>query len=164
MQVEVVKNTRKRKKKQEIPQSIKKAEDLLAEIKKLKSDYEKLKDECNDEIQKIKEKYSEKLAELKSNLMEHDKEIKKLLKKYRRDFFADTDRKQLKNGLVWWRIKQAVKKARNVTVQLLEQLGYTDGIKIEKRVNWAEIEKWSDEKLAAIGTERTEKEEFGYEI
>ena len=49
-------------------------------------------------------------------------------------------------------------------MQLLEQLGYTDGIKIEKRVNWAEIEKWSDEKLAAIGTERIEKEEFGYEI
>lgn len=47
---------------------------------------------------------------------------------------------------------------------LLEELGYVDGIKIEKSVNWDEIEKWSDERLTAIGTERVTKEEFGYDL
>jgi phage host-nuclease inhibitor protein Gam len=140
------------------------AEKLLKELKSLNEVVEDLKKEADEALKEVKQKYSYEMQIVKNAVAVTEKKLIDLLKGNRRVFFSDGDYKNLENGSVWVRIKRAVKKARGVTVELLEKLEYLDGIKIEKSVDWNMIEKWPDEKLAAIGTERIEKEDFGYDF
>jgi len=136
----------------------------LAKIKKLKNQAEEIKAESDKEIKSIKTKYSKKLQAIKSEIDELDKEIKSLMKRKRAEIFAGGDSAEVQNGKLYYMVRQVVRKARNVTVSLLKNLGYADGIRIEEYVDWEKIEKWPDERLAAIGTERVVKEEYKYEI
>lgn len=143
---------------------IEQAEALLQGIKEMSKVLEETKIEADEEIKAVKEKWTAKVQAVKRALSETEEKLEKLLRKHRGFFFADGDYRQLEGGAVYVRIVKAVKKARGVTVELLKALGYTDGVKVEESVNWSEIEKWTDEKLTAIGTERVEKEEFGYDL
>ncbi|KAA0257196.1 hypothetical protein FHQ18_11570 [Deferribacter autotrophicus] len=136
----------------------------LAKIRELKIQAETIKAESDNEMKKIKAKYSKKLQVVKSEIDRLDKEIKGLMKRKRAEIFAGGDTAELQNGKLYFMVRQVVRKARNVTVSLLKSLGYADGIRIEEYVDWSKIEKWPDERLAAIGTERMEKEEFKYEL
>ena len=60
--------------------------------------------------------------------------------------------------------KHAVKRAKAVTPEVLEAHGYLDGVRVEKKVNWDVLEKWPEEKLVAVGTERKTKEDVEYEL
>jgi len=46
----------------------------------------------------------------------------------------------------------------------LEEIGAVEAIKIVKSVDWDVLDKWTDERLIEVGTERGKKERFAYEI
>jgi phage host-nuclease inhibitor protein Gam len=144
---------------------------VLEELESILFDIDNLQDELavqkkayEEDMKIVKDRYQKNLEHIKQEIEKKEKSLKTLLKSKQTLIFAGSDVVNLKNGSIWHRVVSAVKKERQVTVDLLEQLGYLDGIKIVKSVNWDEISKWSDEKLAAIGTERVEKEEFGYDL
>lgn len=143
---------------------IEQAEKFLSEIKVCNNILEEIKQEAEEELKTIKEKYAAEMQSTKNRISEIEKQLVLLLKSNRALFFSEGDYKNLKNGAVWVRMKEYVKRARGVTVELLESLDYLDGIRIEKSVNWSEIKKWADERLVAIGVEKTTKEVFGYDI
>lgn len=139
-------------------------EAYLYDIDSLNDSLAVKKSEYDEELKRLKERYQKDFDAIRVKIDEREKALKKLLSSKRSLIFDKGDFVHLKNGSVWYRIRSLVKRARGVTVLLLEELGYVDGIKIEKSVNWDEIEKWSDERLTAIGTERVTKEEFGYDL
>jgi phage host-nuclease inhibitor protein Gam len=139
-------------------------EQELEEIKDLKNSIEELKNIADDEVSKVKKKYSGRIQKLMEELNEKDRKIKKYMKTYKSEIFGDAEIVDLRNGRIFQRVLNVVRKARNVTVDALKKLGYYDGIRIEEYVDWDSIEKWPDERLEAIGTERKEKEEYSYEL
>lgn len=140
------------------------ADEKLQEIKELIHVYEEHKREAEEEIRLIKDRHAASLQSIKNSIVEKEKALKDMLRKNRSVFFDSSDRVDLKNGSIFYQVSKRVKRARNVTVDVLESLGYSEAVKVAKSVDWDKIEKFTDEKLAAIGTERVEKEDFGYEI
>lgn len=143
----------------------------LEEVESILFDLDNLQDELalqrklyEEDVKIVKDRYQKSIEDIRQRIEEKEKTLKNILKSKQSIIFVEGDVVHLRNGSVWHRVVEVVKKARNVTVDLLERLGYIDGIRIEKSVNWDEISKWTDEKLAAIGTERVIKEEFGYDV
>lgn len=139
-------------------------DEKLKIVKKIRFDAELYKKAADEEIAKVKEKYNAKIHEFRKELDEIDKDIKNFMRKNKGIIFSDGDTVYLDHGTILYTIKTAVRKARDVTVEVLKRLGYHDGIKVVEEVNWEKIKEWSDERLVAIGTERVQKEEYLYEI
>jgi len=139
-------------------------DEKLLRLKSIKMEIEDIKKEADEQMEKMKSEYAKRVQPLKGELDMLDKEIKSLMKQRRKEVFGEGDIVKTENGILYYKVRQVVRKARGVTVELLKKLGYFDGIRVEEHVNWPAIEKWPEEKLIAIGTERTEKEDFGYEL
>lgn len=136
----------------------------LEEIRKWQEGLTAVKAEAESEIKKVKDAYAERIQKLKTTLNDLDKDVKKLMKGNKKTVFQGADTRELPNGILHYSISYKVRKAKDITPDKLKDLGYQDGIKIEESVDWDTIEKWPDEKLVAIGTERKEKEEYSYEL
>jgi hypothetical protein len=78
--------------------------------------------------------------------------------------FDETDRLELGNGALLWSEFWKVKRAKTVTPAVLEDLGYLDGLRIEKKINWDVLEEWPEDRLIAVGTERKKKVNLEYEL
>lgn len=116
------------------------------------------------EAEALKERHAGKLEPLKAQLKALEKDLEKLAKARREDLFRGSDRVDLPAGSLLHVAQARVVRARAVTVEKLEELGFQDGVRIEKRVDWDSIEQWPLERLAAIGTERKIRESFPYEL
>jgi len=52
---------------------------------------------------------------------------------------------------------------RNV-LERLEEMGFSEAVRVAKSVDWDVLERWPDEKLNLVGTERVPKETIEYEL
>ncbi len=145
------------------PEVYKTADDLLAELKKAKEEHQKYMEQAEKEIRQVREKWLPVLESLETRINTLDRKIKSLAKKNRSEFFSETERVELANGALLYHAKWRVKRARGV-LERLEGLGMTEAIKVSKSVKWDVLEKWPDEKLFVVGTERVLKEDFSYEL
>ena len=155
----------------------KQADDLLEEIGICEEKLGLLEAELAIEIEAATCKYRNDLDKLKAILKTRISQLKRLMKKHKSGLFTDpalasipgpveaiTDvRLNLKHGALLYSLEKRVKQAKKM-LDRLKKHGYTDAIKIAESVNWDELEKWPDEKLAKVGTERVEKENFAYEV
>lgn len=140
------------------------AEGLLQEISFVQNDLAQIQGDFDKEMASLKENYKQDIQGRKEEIKRLEKELKKMALAHKKQLFDGTDRAELKTGALIYRVKESVRKAKTVTVDLLEGLEWHDGIRIEKYVDWDRIEKWPDERLAAIGTERKKQEEVSYEL
>ncbi|SDO03534.1 Bacteriophage Mu Gam like protein [Desulfonauticus submarinus] len=138
-------------------------EKILSEIAHLKSQAQGVKDAWDRAISELEKQYGSKLNECKAKIKQKEKELIKLAKSNQKVVFDCGDKREFTNGTLYFAISEKVKRARGVTPKKLKELGYLDAIKVIEKVNWDTIEKWPDEKLIAIGTERIRKEEIKYE-
>ena len=122
-----------------------------------------IQDEAEAEIAKIRGKYVAEIKDLESIIQTLDKKIKTLCKYEREELFAETQRVELQHGALLYHAEWKIKRARGV-LDKLEELGMTEAIKVSKSVRWDVLEKWTDEKLFLVGTERKLKESFSYEL
>jgi phage host-nuclease inhibitor protein Gam len=121
--------------------------------------------ELAEKIETLRAEYAAHIAPLSEGLKELEKSLISLMKKNTNEFFTDeVDRLDLDHGALLHKVLKRVVKSKKVTTDALEKLGYDEAVKIVKSVNWDEIEKWSDVRLAEVGTERKQKETFEYEI
>ena len=143
--------------------AFKEAEWILSQIREFKKRKEEVENKAEKEIEKIKRKYEPELKILSSNIEEMERRLRDLCKKEKAVLFSRSDRVDLPSGSLIYHAKWWVRRARGV-LKRLKELGITNAIKVTETVRWDVIEKWPDEKLFLIGTERILKEEFSYEI
>ncbi len=94
-----------------------------------------------------------------------EKELLKLMAKEQAALFpGNSDKADLPHGVLLHSFAEHVKRVRSLTWEHLASLGYDEGIKIVKSVDWDVIENWPEEKLLAVGTERVRQEVFAYEL
>lgn len=139
-----------------------KADDLLGRLKIHKKMLEDIEGQYKEELEQIKNKYYKHIESTKQEIREIEEELQKYALKHRHELFAG-DIAELNNGRLILQIKKAVKRVRGM-LERLEALGWTEAIIVEKKVNWDELEKWTDERLIAAGTERVVKETVTYEL
>lgn len=70
----------------------------------------------------------------------------------------------LPHGALLYGLSHPVIRRKGVTPERLEELGYTEAVKIVKSVDWDRLETWPEARLLLVGTERKAKEVFAYEL
>lgn len=116
-----------------------------------------------EQIALITANYEGRINLLKEEIGQAEKELRKLARKNKKVIFKDRDRVDLDHGALLHQIVTRVKRVKGMLARLKNHRIYTAIKKVES-VNWDELEKWSDEKLAGVGTNRTTKELFEYEL
>lgn len=114
-------------------------------------------------VEAVQGEHRDRIAGLRSRLEGAEKGLLSLARARRSAFFADRDRLDLRNGSLFERIEQRVRRARGV-LEALERLGPSEAIKIAKSVDWDRVGKLSDEELTALGTERVIEKKYTYEV
>ncbi len=117
-----------------------------------------------EEIGKIRERYAGDLAALKELKFDSEKALKKFALKNKEDLFGpDGDKVSLDHGIILYTKEDKVTIPKDA-VERIEELGWKEGIKIVKNIDRPVIEKWTDEKLAAIGASKKPKESITWEL
>jgi hypothetical protein len=99
----------------------------------------------------------------KADIEALEKKLKKFMKKHRAAFFEEADRVDLKFGALILSLQKRVKRAKDV-LKRLEEIGANEAIIVTKSVDWDVLEKWTDERLIEVGTERKKEEKYAYEL
>jgi len=137
----------------------------LAEIRRLSSFLEAEETAYNARIETVREEYANRTAESRKALETAQKDLMSRLKKQKKDIFpGDIDRVGVTGGILLRHVAPVVRKARHITVDFLRNLNLRDAIHVEESVDWKEIGTWSDKQLCLLGTERSKKESFAYEL
>jgi methyl coenzyme M reductase gamma subunit len=155
----------------------KQADDLLEEIGICEDKLNHLDADLAAEIETVTGIYRDDQDKLKAILKTRISQLNRLMKKHKKALFIDpvrayipgpieettSTRLNLKHGALLYSLQKRVKQAKGMLARLQKHKEKT-AIKITETVNWDELEKWSDEKLAKVGTERIKKELFAYEV
>ncbi|HUU40971.1 MAG TPA: host-nuclease inhibitor Gam family protein [Desulfatiglandales bacterium] len=144
-------------------ESHKQADKILADLTALTAEMGEIQSDSEKELEAIKAAYKDRIAPVKEGVEALEKALKTLAKKHRADLFDGRDRIDLENGALIFSIERRVKKAKCV-LQKLKELEFIEAIKIAESVDWDQLEKWTDERLFLIGTERKVEEKFEYEL
>jgi len=157
----------------------KQADELLEEIGLYTNTLQKVDMQLSVELAGVANRYRDSRDKLKAILKTKNSQLKRLMKKHKKGLFIDTAqasvsgpvkaiesvRINLKHGALLYALEKRVKQAKGMLGRLKKHgYGKTNAVKIAESVNWDELEKWPDEKLKKVGTERIEKERFAYEV
>lgn len=146
-------------------QAEQRAKELLLELRMEQVALEQELTDAEQELDAVRMKHEGAIARQKEQLKATEKRVKDHAKKHADVLFEGRDRVDLGGvGALLRSCRQVVRRAKAVTVELLKGLDYHDGIRVEEKVDWDAIEKWPDAKLIAIGAERKEKVEYGWEL
>jgi phage host-nuclease inhibitor protein Gam len=140
------------------------ADSLLGYIAGVQTDLEAINREWDTALKKLEKQYGKQARELHSQIKALEKKLVRLGKNNKEVLFDETDRLELGNGALLWSEFWKVKRAKTVTPAVLEDLGYLDGLRIEKKINWDVLEEWPEDRLIAVGTERKKKVNLEYEL
>lgn len=116
------------------------------------------------EMEAVKVKHATLVQQCGDRVEQIAKSIKSYAKTHRAELFDGKDRVDLRHGALLHVVRSVVRRSRKVTVEILEWLGFQDGVRVEKKVDWDVVEKWPNERLLAVGTERVTQEMFDFEI
>ena len=140
------------------------ADDILLNLRSLEQRLSGIVIDASSEIELIKERHQAKISEIEKDIKTREKELKRLAGSRRAELFGKRDRIDLENGALMFAITRRVKKAKGM-LERLKEYGYgAPAVKVAESVNWDELEKWPDDQLKQVGTERIVKEEFNYEL
>lgn len=141
------------------------ADALLAELAEGKRRLAFLDKEALEKLEALKAVYQKNTQPLRDKLARLEKVLLALEKRHRAVFFeGDSCKVDLPHGALIYNLSRYVKRARAVTPERLEELGFPEGVKVVKSVDWDILSGWPDTRLLLVGTARVAKEEFGYEV
>jgi len=140
------------------------AEDLLAQLAATTAELNHLSNEIAAKMQQVKDHYQPRLEMLQVRFKACEGALFTLAKRHKKAFFSEgEDKLALPSGAVMMQMELVVRQARGVLAKL-EELGRTDVIKVAKSVHWDALKEWTDDELAAVGTDRQQKERYSYEL
>jgi hypothetical protein len=141
-----------------------KADGMLWSIQAHGDEVEMIQRVIEAEIGRIREKYANVLAEKTAKRTNAEKALKKFALKNKEDLFGkDGDKVSLSHGIILYAKEDKVTIPKDA-VEQIEKLGWDEGIVIVKNIDRPVIEKWNDEKLAAIGASKKPKETISWEL
>ena len=116
-----------------------------------------------DAIARVRRQHQEWVSTAENAVAMRTQDVESFLKQNRKALFAAADRVDVENGAAVRLLESKVVHARCVTPEALEGLGLASAVRVAKSVDWDQVEKWPDERLVAIGTERKTKERIEWE-
>lgn len=121
------------------------------------------------ELEALRQKWAPSLKEHQEYLADLKKQLLALMRKAKTDLFPErsepgSDRVDLPSGALIHSLAAKLRKAKCVTPEVLEELGFPEAVRIVKSVDWDRLEGWPDARLVLIGTERKPVEEFAWEV
>lgn len=137
---------------------------LLAEVIEAHKDVADIEARHEADLEALKKRHAVYAKVEKDALAKAEKALTAFAKANKIEIFGDSDRCDVPHGAVVRAVVKWVVKAKKVTPEALEKAGYAEAVKIAKSVDWDQLEKWPDEKLIAVGTERKSKEEISWEV
>lgn len=142
------------------------AEWMLGEIRSTTEKLRRQEADAEAALAAMRQKWTAQSQPYRERLRWLDKEIRNLITENRGEFFGESEsaRVELRNGYLQFEVFRYVKKARAVTPEKLEQLGYIEAVKIVKSVDWDALAVWPEWRLKEVGTERKTKEVYGYGV
>ncbi|MBW2617548.1 MAG: host-nuclease inhibitor Gam family protein [Deltaproteobacteria bacterium] len=142
------------------------ADELLAEIGWMQGRLSHAQAEAEAEMEQVKAKWQDLTEYYHVKLTALEKELKALVRKNKAAIFGERDRVDLAHGSLIWAVSERVKRAKTVTVEVLEALGEIGraAVRVVKSVDWDALESWPEERLVEIGTERVRKKTISYEL
>lgn len=139
------------------------ADKLLQELAELGCSLRRIEGEISEAVEQIHQSYGGVLDKIKARIADREKTLRRLAKRHRDRFFKDRDRVDLAHGALLHSVERRVKRIKRMLKKLKEN-GLTSAIRVAESVNWDEVEKWPDDILALLGTERVKKERFEFEL
>ncbi|MGE4297560.1 MAG: host-nuclease inhibitor Gam family protein [Desulfovibrionaceae bacterium] len=140
------------------------ADALLTAVADAEAAAREVVDAVDAELNAVKARWAARVQTAKDGLKGAEKALEKHAKAQRGTLFAKADRVALTRGALVLTEGTRVTHAKTVTVAALDALGYGDGVRVERSVDWDAIEAWHDDKLAAIGTERRRAVAISYDL
>jgi hypothetical protein len=140
------------------------ANDLLQEQAADLADLSRVQAEYAAALAAFQEEWQGLLGPLEQEVAAGDKQLIALMKRERRSLFAAGDLVRLPAGVLTRQVGLFVRKAKAVTPENLEALGFGSAVKIVKSVDWDQLAEWPEDRLVLVGTERAKKEVFSYEL
>lgn len=141
-----------------------KADEMLAAVGSCEKEVVNIEACIEEAISKIRDQYAGDLAVLKELKVAAEKALKKFALKNRVDLFGvDGDKVSLSHGIILYAKEDKVTIPKDA-IDRITALGWEEGIKKVPTIDRPAIEKWNDEKLAAIGASKKPKEEISWEI
>jgi len=140
------------------------ANDLLRKIREARRALEAKRDEIDRLIQEIRETHGPQSRDLKAHLDGLEKDLVKLMKRNKSVLFVDADEVGLTEGVLLHGEEDKVRIPKDAASKI-EHYGWVEALRYaDPTVDRATVEKWPEERLAAIGAERKRVETFEYEV
>jgi hypothetical protein len=139
------------------------AEARLFAIRQLTSELAVMEARADQAITMAISLFEDDIAGLKAKIRDSEKALLKFQKQNKAKLFYTTDRVEVRSGALLYQRYDHVTRIKGI-VGRLEAAGFNEAVKTVKSADWDIIDKWDDQKLAAVGTERVPKEDFEYEL
>ena len=141
----------------------KRAEELLSRIREVGAAIDAAQERHRRAVADLEAKAAAETAPLREEITGLDKDIKSLMSAHRQNIFAVSNVVKLRVGALIREIADKVRIPRDALARI-EEHGWQEAIRIAKSVDRGVVEKWPDDKLAAIGAKRRAIEAFTYEV
>jgi hypothetical protein len=137
------------------------ADVLLSQIRPLELEIADLEAKAQAEIDAVLKRYT-RIGEAQAELEAKGKELEKLLKKKSKAIYGGKDLILTKNGKLTATEGDVVRIPKGA-LEAIKREGWKEGIKTVESVDRPVVEKWPEERLAAIGATRKPKTTYGWE-
>lgn len=139
-------------------------EELLGRLARAETERDAVAMEYARALESLKAVYAGKLQPLVEKVKALGKDIPRFAKNHHTTLFGESDVVMLPSGEMRYAESKVVVHGRAVTVEVLRELGYLDGIHVEESVDWDVLDGWPDEKLLAAGTNRKDVKAYTWEL
>lgn len=136
---------------------------LLAEIGEKTAAVGRLKAAMEAAIARAAAEFEPTIKHTEEDLKAIEAELIGMAKFNKAALFTSTDRVDLKHGALIRQVQRKVKRIKGM-LERLKAEGMTDAVKVAESVDWDRVEQWDDEILKQLGTKRTAKEIFAFEM
>ncbi|MBF0529073.1 MAG: host-nuclease inhibitor Gam family protein [Deltaproteobacteria bacterium] len=142
--------------------AISQADELLREISALTTRMEAVEAAAEAEIAAIHIKYAD-LARMQARWSDLDRDLNNLMRQRRQEIFAENEQVCRPYGRLFLGREIRVVIPREALSRIKSQ-GWLEAVRISESINRAVVEKWSGDRLQAIGACRREVIKFAYEL
>ena len=156
-----------------VPKELRKEMDrLFASLKLFDEKISEINDEYEQDTKSITEHFSALLTPIEDEHKAHGKALKALIKAHADELFRPPDagsygivedRVYTALGVALRQIGEKLKVTRE-TMELCEEKGFSEAIKIAKTLDRAKLEDWPADKLAMVAAEKKAFVAYGFEL
>ena len=142
---------------------LKSCDSALAEIAALKRKVSDIENRMNDEIDRIKAEADAETAKHRTRIAALENGINAFSEFNRIELFSKRKTVELTFGLIGYRQSTKISTKRD-TLEKLEEMGFTEAIKVSKKINKDVLREWTEERLALVDAKRVVEDTFWYEL